>query len=218
MALIGKDISHSKSKEMYEKLLGETVDYHLLDYKSESEIPGLEDLLLKYPRISITAPYKSFVYRRCSQVLSNDLKLESVNAIKLIEDKIVGINTDLKAFSHIFNRDFISRDHIIILGDGNMSLMIQAFLCSRDIEFLVLSRRKDNLDKLETLIDENTLVINCCSREYVCSAKLPSGTYFWDMNYSFSSHQKNFSQAQITYRDGLELLELQANFALSFWN
>ena len=38
------------------------------------------------------------------------------------------------------------------------------------------------------------------------------------MNYQMTEHQKHFLNRNITYVDGLEQLELQAKYALSFWN
>ena len=42
LALIGKNISHSKSPEIYNKLLNNQVEYHLLDYPSINEIPEMD--------------------------------------------------------------------------------------------------------------------------------------------------------------------------------
>jgi len=57
-ALVGKDISHSRSPEMYRKLISSDVKYDLLDYQSDLDIPTAVELLSKYDGINITSPYK----------------------------------------------------------------------------------------------------------------------------------------------------------------
>jgi hypothetical protein len=42
--------------------------------------------------------------------------------------------------------------------------------------------------------------------------------YFWDMNYDLKAHENLFGHTDVEYKDGLYQLELQAKYALSFWN
>lgn len=218
MALIGKNISHSKSKEMYEKILNEKVSYTLLDYKESSEIPNLSKLLQDFPRISITAPYKNYAFDNIDYFKENILDLESVNAIKLVDRKVLGTNTDILAFKFLYERDFSKFKNIFILGDGNMSQMAQKYFQYIDKSYEVYSRNKNNLQKLSEIEISESLIINCCSREYQFSTQIQSNSIFWDMNYNLKHHQEYFTQNNMQYRDGIELLELQAKFALSFWN
>ena len=57
-ALVGRDIAHSKSPEMYRKLISPSVIYDLLDFQSSSEIPSAQALLNISDGINITSPYK----------------------------------------------------------------------------------------------------------------------------------------------------------------
>lgn len=218
MALIGNNISHSKSKEIYEKILNEKINYTLLDYKDTSEIPQLSKLLLKFPRISITAPYKSYVFENIDYFKENILELESVNTIKFVDGKVWGTNTDILAFKFLYERDFSHFKNIFILGDGNMSQMAQKYFQYIDKDCLVYSRKKNNLQELSKIEFSKSLIINCCSREYQFNTQIQSNSIFWDMNYNLRHHQEYFTQNKMQYRDGIELLELQAKFALSFWN
>ena len=218
MALIGKNISHSKSKEMYEKILNEKINYTLLDYENTSEIPKLIDLLEDFPRISITAPYKNYIFENIDYFKENILDLESVNAIKLVDGKVWGTNTDLLAFKYLYERDFSNFKNILILGDGNMSKMAQKYFHYMDKICKVYSRKKNNLQELSEININESLIINCCSREYQFNIQIPSNSIFWDMNYNLKHHKEYFTQNNLHYQDGIELLELQAKFALSFWN
>ena len=67
LALIGRNIAHSKSPEIYSKLLENNVDYHLLDYPSVDQIPSLDYFSKNFEGISITSPYK--------EVFINDVEL-----------------------------------------------------------------------------------------------------------------------------------------------
>jgi len=218
MALIGRNISHSKSKEIYEKLLSDSVDYTLLDYENSFDIPELSTLLSVYSRISITAPYKNDVFKKIDSFPNNELGLKSVNAIKLKEGKVIGVNTDLLAFEKIYNQKFKSFNDILILGDGNVSKMIQKFFRNKSIDFNISSRKLDGFSQIDLFLDKKTLFINTCLRSYDFNYRISSSSCFWDMNYNHSFHQKHFAQDYKSYLDGLSLLEEQASFALSFWN
>ena len=58
LALVGKDIQHSRSGEIYRRLLKTDIQYDLLDYENSALIPPAADLFKVYDGISITSPYK----------------------------------------------------------------------------------------------------------------------------------------------------------------
>lgn len=218
-ALIGKNISHSKSKEVYERILDEEVDYTLLDYPEPSKIPALKDLLELYPRISITAPYKNVVFKNIDVFENNFLSLESVNAIKLNDGKVIGTNTDISAFIKIYEtlREKYPGD-VILLGDGNMAKMIMLYFDSHKIKYHNLSRRQGTLDLFAQDYNGEKLIINACAREYVFNASISQDALLWDMNYNQKVQQEICIDKKMNYLDGYSLLLEQAKFALSFWN
>ena len=62
-ALVGKDISHSLSQSIYERLLQQAIDYTLLDYEKSEDIPTLSYIFNNGLKgLSITSPYKSYFY------------------------------------------------------------------------------------------------------------------------------------------------------------
>jgi shikimate dehydrogenase len=218
MALIGKGISHSKSAEIYKDLLGVAVDYTLLDYENEALIPPLKDLLIKYPRISITAPYKNDVFRKIDLFVNNILELDFVNAIRFKDGKVLGTNTDILAFDKIFKESYSHFDKVYILGDGSMSQMAQKYFDKEDVSYQVFSRKQNTLSLLSATEFSKVLIINCCSREYTFCHNIESSSVFWDMNYNMEKHKEYFNQINANYIDGYSLLKQQAIFALSFWN
>ena len=219
MALIGKNISHSKSKDVYENLLKRNIDYTLLDYPSEVNIPPLKDLLKEFPRISVTAPYKSYIFKRIDHFEKNSLGLSAVNAIKMDGIKIVGTNTDLLAFDKLFQGfGNFNNERVIILGNGNMANMISKYFKSINVVYSIFSRKNHKLDQFNSLYSNEKLIINTCSREYFFNHDIADNALFWDMNYAQDKQKDYFFEKKSKYLDGYSLLLEQARFALSFWN
>lgn len=220
LALIGKNIRHSKSQEIYESLLEKKIDYTLLDYEELSIIPKLASLLQNFHGISITSPYKKSF---SDQVHISESPFKSVNTLKMNGSKIYATNTDYLACEEIL-KDFILKRKITeihILGDGSMSEIVQKILESYNFSYHIYSRKIGNLEdiKLDNKARKNPqLVINTCAREYTFNHNLSQNTIFWDMNYALEKHIKHFASLNVEYIDGVQLLRLQAKYALSFWN
>lgn len=225
LGLLGCDISHSRSQEVYEKLLGMKVSYHLFDYDQEEQVPSLEKLFEIVDGLSITAPYKKTYLKRNSVVNLNS-HLSSVNCIRKKEDgSFEATNTDYLAVEKILE-DILKEVNdleIFLLGRGSMAELTQIILERKGLSYTQFFRDEQNPDlnqrdfsalKLST---KTPLIINSCSRDFVFRASIPSETIFWDYNYSLEAHQQGLSTL-CDYRDGLELLELQAAFALKFWD
>jgi len=219
-ALIGKNISHSNSENVYKELL-ETkyLSYTLLDYSSEDSIENIKTNLEKYSYISITSPYKKFFFKNVDTVEPLVKDLGSVNCIKLLNDEVIGTNTDFFAIKEIISslvKDNVS--NILILGDGTMSGLVQYILSTFKIDFKVLSRKNNQLENLSENIVENSLIINTCARSYSPKFKTTSSCTFWDFNYNQEYAEELNTNKFINYYDGLLMLTLQAKYALSFWN
>lgn len=223
LGLVGKDISHSRSQEMYEKLLGKEVDYHLLDYSSESEVPEAMSYFENgFKGISITFPYKKTFLS--SVVVSDPIvnKIEAINCLRFKGGVVEGTNTDLLAAKELLSHFDFQESKFVVLGNGNMAKIFTILLDEYQANFSQYFRSHDgDLNKVNffEIFKENgkqNIIINCCARAFTFSANAPKDTLFWDMNYSMEEHQK-LSKKGMTYREGLDLLELQAKFALEYW-
>lgn len=219
LALVGKNIQHSKSQSIYEKLLLKKVEYSLLDYDSDKEIPLAEELLGRFEGISITAPYKKHFL---NELDSNESPIKIINCLKKVKGKIIGTNTDYLACVEILNSFHKDKNinEYLILGDGAMADVIKNILEEKKLIYDQLSRSKHNLQKenINSLIKNNTLIINTCCREYKYSGIVSSNLYLWDLNYNLDHNAQLFDNQPDRYIDGMGLLELQAKYALSFWN
>lgn len=220
LALIGKNISHSQSRKMYDKLLDTPFEYDLLDYSSPEDIPSASHLLRTYDGINITAPYKTHFI----QEIIDLSKIGIVNVLKRNSDGLVeGTNTDLKAVEFIIDRYLNSGvTDFRLLGSGSMAQVCISLFKKKSVPFSQFSRTQNNLDSIffsPIKGDLSTLVINTCSREFILKDSSNSCGYrFWDMNYEMPEHQKLSEERNIEYLDGVEQLSIQAKYAISFWN
>lgn len=217
LALVGRGIQHSRSKQIYEKLLQRNISYTLLDYQNENEIPLALELLKTFEGISITAPYKNHFL---DQLDENFSPINSVNTLRMKNGKVEGQNTDYLAVEEILKKLLQKNfNHIFVLGDGVMGKLTEILLKKSQTNYVTLSRRKNNFHILDHLTkDQSYFIINSCAREYVYSGPVESNILFWDMNYNLEHNSRLFAACSEQYIDGLELLELQAKYALSFWN
>lgn len=225
LALIGKDIAHSKSQKVYEELLGQSVEYQLLDIETEDQLPSLEELFHDLDGVSITAPYKnSYISHPGTKLMFKPFS--AVNCVHRTEDGFFELyNTDYLAVRLIVQdliKEFPSGLDPIILGAGNMANITSFVLDEFKIMYRKVSRTKEKPDLNALDFAElfhktgQKLVINCCSREFIFNAALPEKTVFWDHNYALDPHTVGLSP-YCDYRDGLELLKLQAKEALRIW-
>lgn len=223
--LVGKDISHSKSPEMYRKLISQSVHYDLLDYKSEDEIPLASDLLDIYDGINITSPYKKHFLGQV-ELTPIASELGAINCLKKENGRIIGENTDYLAIIDTLKhlQKVYGEIEVIILGDGVMAKVAMLALKNLGIVFKVLSRKKtkvfNQLNLIEYFDHSSALpvVINSCSREFIFNGIIPDRALFWDFNYDFDQHSTSIPGKVYKYVDGLAMLERQAFYAVAFWS
>ena len=218
LGLVGKNISNSKSKQMYEKLLGIEVNYQLFDYNSPEGIPSLDEFFKKVEGLSITAPYKNHFLTNVK--IDNQIKsLGAINCIKKVENSFFGTNTDYLACKDILFQYFNHGYKFFILGDGAMSRVVSSILKENKEEFVVLSRRQKNLNNFNFCNETSEyLIINTCHKSYVFDGLIDNRLVaYWDLNYSVVIPNKSPLFNNDKYLDGLELLYLQAKYALDFW-
>lgn len=224
LGLIGKNISHSKSPEIYQRLIKIKHSYELLDYDSEDEIPLLADFAQRFNGLNITSPYKKHFLNEV-KLTENAMVLGAINCLKFVRGETFGENTDYLAIVDILEKYKTKSPlnlEVVILGDGVMSQVLQHALKKCGLSFDLYSRKKTNeFDqlKLDCFSDKcQPLIINTCSRDYIFKGSISSHSFFWDFNYNFQIHQKQLAPLVALYNDGYEILELQARYAVAFWS
>lgn len=214
LALIGRNIQHSKSPEVYNDLLNKEFSYTLIDEREESSLPLLKELRENFYGVSITAPYKKHYFSLVDE-LKTPPKIDAINCLVFKKNKIEGHNTDYLALQELIPSMAKNFSSVIVLGDGATSKVVQLALEYSGLNYSVKSRKLGNLKNLE--IDEAALVINSCSREYVFSGALHERSLFWDLNYNHIQNQNTLSQMNVQYVDGLNLLYTQAKHSVVLW-
>ncbi|RLA64973.1 MAG: hypothetical protein DRQ88_10010 [Epsilonproteobacteria bacterium] len=223
LGLIGKNIKHSKSSEIYEALLNKKVKYTIYDYPTTLEIPTLDKIFKENLGLSITSPYKRFFLDQV-EIVGPDLN--AINCIKKSGETYLATNTDYFALSDMiddFSKEF-KELYFVILGDGVMSQVTSKLLENKQISFKSLSRKTTpnfkNLDIPEEIgaVEGQVIVVNSCSRDFSFNGRLSKDYLFWDYNYNFLPHQRSIPTKVLRYIDGLSLLKLQAKYAIKFWD
>ena len=220
IGLLGKNINHSRSQQVYESLLERKIDYTLFDFEKQEDIPSLSTLFKGLQGLSITSPYKKQFFNQVQKdVIAQELG--AVNCIKRHNNTYMATLTDYYATRDIFLslQDGHQIKKVFILGDGVMSHITQYIMRQNQTTFEIFSRKKTknfhNLN-LQKMSGQGTLIINTCSREYHYKGFINTKALFWDYNYNFIKHNHLKNSLQKNYIDGISLLYSQAKYAVNF--
>lgn len=224
LALLGFPIAHSLSPALYKELLGDKlISYDLIEVEDPEEVPGLRELSQTYNGLSITSPHKKLFFH--DVVIKSPIvkELRAINTIAFRKSGLFGTNTDVTAVEQILSRmtSQLKGLNLIILGDGVMSKVTVMVAKSLGVPVKQFSRKNGddlaNLD-LSNKHENQTVVINSCSRDFIFKGRLHPEMIFWDYNYAFVPHQSLIPSQVKTYIDGQEMLRLQAIAAIDFWS
>ena len=236
--LIGKNIDYSFSKKYFsEKFKKENLDctYSNFDIKNISLI---ESILQKngISGYNVTIPYKQEIIKFLDEIDEVAKAIGAVNTIKKIDNKNIGFNTDCIGFEKsliplIENK---KPDSALILGGGGASKAVKYVLKKIKINYSTVSRKEgksefiyENLN--DVIINRFKMIINCS----------PVGT-FPNINKCPNIPYKHLTKEHVLYdlvynpieslflrrgrelgcktKNGLEMLEIQANESWRIWN
>jgi shikimate dehydrogenase len=239
--LLGKNISYSFSKkyftEKFEKL-------GLINYKYYNfDIPEIEEFpFLLYHKehefggINVTIPYKELVMKYLHEIDDDANKIGAVNTIKITDNnQLVGYNTDFYGFQKSIE-PLLKSHHkkALILGTGGASKAIAYALKQLNIDYKFVSRKvAENMFLYSVLnkeiIEEYTLIINCSPigthpnineapnipYEYITQKHLLFDLIYNPAETKFLQEGK---KRGAIVKNGLEMLELQAEKSWEIWN
>lgn len=221
LALLGRHISHSLSPKLYADIYDNlNVDYQLIDIEDKTLVPSLGILMNDLDGLNITSPYKEIFLNDVKIQQSEIQALNAINCIGKKQGSFYATNTDYTALIRLIPKMACNKK-IIILGDGVMSRVVESVCKLKGLTFEVRSRKID--DELfrkfsnGNILEDNSLIINCCSRSYTFNGRLGIDSHFWDLNYRHQMHLDYFHGSQ-SYTDGYSLLKLQAEDAAAFWS
>ncbi|WP_299682759.1 shikimate dehydrogenase [uncultured Tenacibaculum sp.] len=240
--LIGKNISYSFSRgyfaEKFEKL-----DLHDHEYVNFdlTVINELDDVLKEHNSsligMNVTIPYKEEIIPFLDKVDKKAKKIGAVNTIKITKKgKLKGYNTDYYGFKNSL-KPLLKEKHkkALILGTGGASKAIAYALKKLNIEYAFVSRKAKNEtmfsynDLNKTVVEDHLVIINCTplgtSPNITEKPNIPyqyigEHHILYDLIYNpaESAFLKSGKENGATIKNGLQMLELQAEKAWKIWN
>lgn len=239
--LIGYPLSHSFSKLFFtKKFEREQIRDTAYELFPIPEIAELEDLL-RNPELSglnVTIPYKVAVLPFVDELDPAAADIGAVNCLKITPDangrRVKGYNTDAYGFEESLKPLLQAHhQHALILGDGGAASAVKYVLTKLGIGYKsVLRKAKPDAllyaDVNEALLQTHTLIINttplgtfpnvddCPDIPYEC---LTAKHLAYDLVYNPAEtlFLKMVKEKGGTIKNGLEMLELQAERSWEIW-
>ena len=236
--LIGKNIDYSFSKKYFsEKFKKENLDYTYsnFDIVNISEIESI----LQNNSISgynVTIPYKEEIIKFLDEIDEVAKDIGAVNTIKKIDNRNIGFNTDVIGFEKSLLPLIENKipKNALILGSGGASKAIKYVLKKLKINYSTVSRKEgksefvyENLN--EVILNKFKMIINCSPvGTFPNINNCPNIPYefltkdhiLYDLVYNpiESLFLKKGRKLGCKTKNGLEMLEIQANESWSVWN
>ncbi|MEE2931397.1 MAG: shikimate dehydrogenase [Bacteroidota bacterium] len=232
--LIGENIEHSFSKNYFEeKFKKQKLTRHKYINLDITDISIIKKLIQNYNirGLNITSPYKEKVIPFLDKLSKDAQNIKSVNTIQIINNKLIGHNTDIIGFENSFLPILNNRRNILVLGNGGASKAIQFVLDKNNLNYQVVSRRlKLNYSKItKELIRKNAVIINTtCLGMYPDIKTLPELPYealnsnhlLFDLVYNPKEtlFLRNGKKQNTQIKNGYEMLKIQAETSWEIWN
>lgn len=234
--LIGKEIRHSFSPNYFQsKFLKEQIldcEYKLFHLEKISDF----NLLIKQNNLkglNVTIPYKEGIIPFLDELDDTAKKINAVNTIQFKSNKLIGFNTDVIGFEKSL-KPLLKNNHkkALIFGTGGASKAVSFVLEKLKISFEIISQTKSLIkysDINAYLLNEYHLLINttplgmlpivktCVDIEY---SAISDKHLVYDLVYNplETEFLKKAKQQGAIIKNGLEMLEIQAEESWKIWN
>jgi shikimate dehydrogenase len=238
LGLIGKKLSHSYSKLLFErKFQIEHIEgsYDLLEFDSEALVA---DFLISkskhYHGLNVTIPYKSFVCEFCNELDEAANEIKVVNTLLIHSKGIKGFNTDAIAFRQTIKPLLRPNHHrALILGSGSSSRSVKYVLEAIGIDCKVVSRNTipnglTYAELNEFVIAHHHLIVNTSpvgmfplvdAKPEIPYEHLTPQHLVYDLVYNPAPSEflKEVQKYGAQIKDGLDMLSVQAEEAWKIW-
>lgn len=233
--LIGKNIDYSFSRNYFsEKFKSESIlNSQYVNFDIDNIINIKELFKQKNRGYNVTIPYKETIIPYLDELDSHAREIGAVNTIKITNGRTKGFNTDWIGFKQSLS-PLLKPYHnkALILGTGGASKAVRYTLEQLNIDFATVSRNPVSLgyeDLSEQLLNEFLLIVNCTPvgtfpntdeapeipYEFITDRHLVFDLIYNPQETMFLKECR-LRGAQI--KNGLEMLEIQAEEAWKIWN
>lgn len=236
--LIGYPLGHSFSPGYFNAtFLREDIPaaYQLFPLERIHELTQLLEDQPTLQGLNVTIPYKEQVIPLLDEVDEDAAAIGAVNCIKIINGKTKGYNTDVMGFEQSLKPLLTPEiQHAIILGTGGAAKAVKWVLNKLNIEYISVSRKatKDIIGYEDLSVEDvknRLLIINTTplgmhpdndSYPAIPYEAITEQHILYDLIYNpeiTTFLQKGNAQGA-TIKNGLEMLQLQAEAAWTIWN
>lgn len=232
--LIGKNISYSFSRNYFaNKFKKEDIknsQYINFDIDNLSELNNIFNT--DNFGFNVTIPYKEVIIPYLDSLDFHAEKIGAVNTIKIENEKKIGFNTDWIGFKKSIE-PLLNSHHTkaLILGTGGASKAVIYALDQLKIETLMVSRYGEISyeDLSEEIIQNHAIIINCTPvgtfPNIDAAPEIPyhfitKNHFAYDLIYNPAEtlFLKKCKEKGAVVKNGLEMLEIQAEASWKIWN
>lgn len=240
--LVGKNIAYSFSRNYFSKKFAQ-LKLDNCSYQN-FDLPSIEDFSAIFEAnsknivgLNVTIPYKEKVGSFLDEIDTDAQNIGAINTIKILESGAKkGYNTDVYGFSKSIE-PLLKKHHnkALILGTGGASKAVAYAFDKLGIQYSFVSRVPTNENQIDygaidaSLMGTHTILVNCSPlgtspNIHLCPdipyELLTSKHLLYDLIYNpsettFLSRGKAKGAA---IKNGLEMLELQAEKSWEIWN
>lgn len=170
--LIGQRLTHSFSKDFFSHYFLENqiqASYENLEFDDEASLSTFfKQTIHQYHGLNITIPYKETVLPFLDELSDEASHIKAVNTIQLIDNKLIGHNTDAFGF-HQSIKPFLTNKHerAIIFGTGGSSKAVYFILKKIGIDCIFISRNPQGVNQFayeeinEHMLRACKLIVHC---------------------------------------------------------
>jgi len=239
--LLGRNISYSFSRgyftEKFQKLQLKNHSYLNFDIQSCNDFPLIIASENDLKGINVTIPYKQEIIPFLDELDETAKQIGAVNTIKISKNKsLKGYNSDVVGFEKSI-KPLIKTHHqkALILGTGGASKAVAFVFKKNNISYQFVSRNPSSIQEIsyknltQEIIQSHTIIVNCSPLGTSPNIeKYPDIPYqflnehhlLYDLIYNpeetvFLSKGKKHGA---TIKNGLEMLQLQAEESWRIWN
>jgi len=233
--LIGKNIDYSFSRNYFSKKFEKEsiINSQYINFDIDNIINIKKLFKQKNKGYNVTIPYKEAVIPYLDELDFHACEIGAVNTIKVTNGRTKGFNTDWIGFKQSLS-PFLKSYHnkALILGTGGASKAVKYALKQLNIGFATVSRNSASLgyeDLSEELLNEFLIIVNCTPvGTFPNTDEAPGIPYefitdrhlAYDLIYNPEETQflKECRLRGAQIKNGLEMLEIQAEEAWKIWN